>query len=125
MSGNPNIFDIRDIITGDSLLAVHRASNTNTQWSYNGEVVIADGLPLISGSIGVTPSEATVFTVTLQSGMLKIESTYQTGVPTTVAIANVDVTGRVYDLYISNGVDTSSLGTVSAIGITGMFLRWC
>lgn len=118
VSGIPNIFDLRDASTGTSLLAMHRATNTNTRWSYNGNVFVSSGLPLISGSIGVTPSIATVYTVTLLANSIKIESTYQVGVVTTTAITNVDTAGRLYDLYLSNGVDVTSTGTISNIAIS-------
>lgn len=119
VSGNPNIFDLRDAVTGTSLLAMHRATNTETQWSYNGMIFIPSGMPLISGSIGVTPNVATVYTLTVLADTIRIQSTYQVGVWTTSSITKIDTTGRLYDLYISNGVDVSSLGTISNIGITG------
>ncbi len=122
VSGNPNILDIRDAVTGNSLLAVHRPTNTNTRWSYNGLVFLSSGMPLISGSIGVTPNVATVYTVQLKAGSIDIESTYQIGVVTTTAITNVDTTGRSYDLYLSNGVDATSGGAISGIDIKGRFV---
>lgn len=122
VSGNPNILDIRDLATGNSLLAVHRASNTNTRWSYNGEVVIVSALSLISGSIGTTPTVPTVYTVTVASGYIKIDSTFQSGVFTTVEIVNIDPTQNVYEVFLSNGVDATSTGTVSSVGFRGTFI---
>eukprot|EP01032_Pedospumella_encystans_P011079 gene11079-12912_t len=116
-SGNPNILDIRDAVTGYSLLAVHRATNTDTRWSYNGVVFISSGMPLISGSIGVTPNVATVYTVVLKAGSIDIESTYQVGVVTTTSITSIDTADRAYDLYLSNGVDATSGGAMSDIDI--------
>ena len=123
VSGNPNILDIRDVATGNSLLAVHRASNTHTQWSYDGVVIINPGLPLISGSIGVTPNVVTTYTVVVQTNSIKIDSTYQTGVFTSVTIQNVDTTQNVYELFLSNGVDVSATATVSNVGITGTLVN--
>ena len=121
VTGQPNIFDIRDATTGNSLLSAHRFSNTETMWAYNGINFLPNGLPLISGSIGVTPTDITVYTVKLLDNVITIQSTYQIGVFTTRTITKVDTTNRLYDLYLSNGVDVSSLGTISNIGITGAF----
>ena len=125
-STSKSIWELRDSVTGQVLLAQTRVSQSNTVWTYNGTVIAAAGASgsiIASGSIGGT-TLITMFTLTMMASSATVHSSGQTAAITTVPIAKkVNTAGRTYNLYVSNPTDVSSGGIFYSFSISGKYIR--
>jgi hypothetical protein len=114
-----NILDLRDTVTGASLLYVSLPWSTNSVLGYGGDMLEQWGPNLQSSC----QSTFTTFTVVVKAGIVTITSSNDPNWLDTFCITNVDTTGRSYRLYLSNpndGTNTRSAGGfIKNIYLTG------
>lgn len=110
-----NIVDVIDASSGQSLLSVYTTNTTNLQLRYGGVTVLSPGP-------GLAPlSQLTTITVTVSDRKVQI-SAETGGYQSATLASNVDTTGRVYQIYMSNPTSTSSAGIINFVSFAG---NWC
>jgi len=111
-----NIWDIRDAVTGRSIVALYRSSMFATSLYYNQTLVSTDNT-IDSSSIGAGATTRTYYVFTMRDTDMKIESS--SGFSTTVGIpAKVYTVPRSCILYFSSPVITSAGGTFASLTYT-------
>jgi len=117
-TGTQNILELKDALTGDSLIRVDRIAQSEAKW-YWGGTAFSNGLNLANLALSVTSTSPGVFTATVAGTSINIVSNYLNYVNSgdTYAVAAINTTNRAYDLYVTNSVN-SALGTVAAISFT-------
>lgn len=111
-----NMLDLVNVATGASLLAVDITDAAAIRIFYN-------GVATATYSVSVVPNFGSTYTtlsVSILNSQLVAGSSDNTGYNPSYTISNIDPTGNIYKLYLSNNVDGSSGGTVQNIFITGM-----
>ena len=93
-----NIIDLRDAITGVSLLYVSIPWSTNTVIGYNGVQIERAGPPLVSNK-----ALYTTITIVVLPGVVQVTSSSNPSWTESIAVAsNVITTNRQYYMYVSN-----------------------
>jgi hypothetical protein len=114
-----NILDLRDTVTGASLLYVSLPWSTNSVLGYGGDMLNQWGPNLEKNC----QSKFTTFTVVVKAGIVTITSSNDPNWLDTFCIKNIDTTGRSYRLFLSNpndGANTRSAGGfIKNIYLTG------
>lgn len=93
-----NIFDLRDSVTGESLVYVSMPWTTNSVLGYGGRMLEQWGPNLVSNY----QSAYTKFTIVVKNGQISIASSNDPNWYDTFTIMNINTAGRSYNLYLSN-----------------------
>lgn len=115
-----NILDLVNVATGASLLAVDITDTTAIRIYYN-------GAPINSFSVNVVSGYSTLYTTlsmtVLDSSVIAGSSADSGWNPSYPINNNVDPTGIIYRLYLSNPTDASAGGTAQNVVISGELQR--
>lgn len=111
-----NIFDIRDYVSGSSLLSMHMTESLYVQINYGGSQLITYGPGVLSqASLGwaditiqVTPSGVTAIS--------NVDNYLHSGVPSSY----VNTAGRTYNFFASNAALNSAGGSLQSLLVTGI-----
>jgi len=118
----PNIWDIRDSVTGNSLITLYRYSTFETSLYYN-QVELSTDNTILPNSIGAGATSRTVYIFTMRDTDLKIESS--SGFSVTVGIpTKVNTVGKTYNLFASAPSMTTAGGTFAAFSFTGTLVNF-
>ena len=109
-----NMIDIVDYATGVSLFSVCTTENAALQVNYGGVTVAPYSVDLVSNYA----SAFTYLTFTVQSYLVSANAAGNSWTPTYAVASNVNTTGRVYNLYISNPTQTTTGGSITNIIFT-------
>lgn len=116
--GDTNIFDIQDAVTARSLLKLDRTDVRSTVLSYDTVKLYSTAAEtMTTGSVGALISERTYFTLVVQDQSVTLTSSLP--YERTASITGVSTNNKIYVVYVSNAVDTSSGGDVSDFSVTG------
>lgn len=117
-TGTQNILELKDALTGASLIKIDRITQSEALW-YWGGTAFSSGLNLANLALAVNSVNPAIFTATITGTTINLKSNYLNYANNgdTYTVTAIDTTNRAYDLYVTNSVN-SALGTIAAVSFT-------